>query len=139
MGLMDKTETAANFAPKRAQRLSETKHIRFAAGELAFIEAVAERENSTFSDIVRRMIRSEADLIPMVDDALRPEIQAMNEQLRKVGINLNQAVRAMNEGRVNYQEDLERALIAVGKLVMEQRSDLREALKRPKKLRASSK
>jgi hypothetical protein len=40
---------------------------------------------------------------------------------------------------VNYQEDLERALIAVGKLVMEQRSDLREALKRPKKLRASSK
>lgn len=136
---MKKTKAAANFAPKRAQRLSETKHIRFAAGELAFIEAIAERENSTFSDVVRRMIRSEADLIPMVDNALRPEIQAMNEQLRKVGINLNQAVRAMNEGRVNYQEDLERALIAVGELVMEQRNDLREALKRPKKPRASGK
>ncbi|MCM2458851.1 hypothetical protein HGO37_26070 [Rhizobium sp. CG4] len=136
---MEKTKTAANFAPKRTKRLSETKHIRFAAGELAFIEAIAERENSTFSDVVRRMIRSEADLIPMVDNALRPEIQAMNEQLRKVGINLNQAVRAMNEGRVNYQEDLERALIAVGLLVVEQRNDLREALKRPKKPRASAK
>ncbi len=136
---MEKTKTAEKLAPKRAGRLSETKHIRFAAGELAFIEAIAERENSTFSDVVRRMIRSEADLIPMVDNALRPEIQAMNEQLRKVGINLNQAVRAMNEGRVNYQEDLERALIAVGELVMEQRNDLREALKRPKKPKASGK
>lgn len=136
---MEKTKTAANFAPKRAERLSETKHIRFAAGELAFIEAIAESENSTFSDVVRRIVRSEADLIPMVDSALRPEIQAMNEQLRKVGINLNQAVRAMNEGRVNYQEDLERALIAVGRLVVEQRNDLREALKRPKKPKASGK
>lgn len=136
---MKKTKAAEKLAPKRAGRLSETKHIRFAAGELAFIEAIAERENSTFSDVVRRMIRSEADLMPMVDNALRPEIQAMNEQLRKVGINLNQAVRAMNEGRVNYQEDLERALIAVGELVMEQRNDLREALKRPKKPKASGK
>lgn len=132
---MKTTNIAGDFAAKKSERLSETKHIRFASSELAFIEAVAEREKSTFSDVVRRTIRAEADLIPMVDAALKPEIQKMNEQLRKIGINLNQAVRAMNEGRVNYQEDLERALLAVGKLVMEQRTDLREALKTSKKPR----
>lgn len=126
---METMKTAGKFTSKRSERLSETKHIRFAASELEFIEDVAKRENSTFSDVVRRSIRVQADLIPTVDSALKPEIQKMNEQLRKVGINLNQAVRAMNEGRVNYEEDLERALIAVGKLVMEQRTDLREAIK----------
>lgn len=126
---METMKTEGKFASKRAERLSETKHIRFAASELQFIEDVAKRENSTFSDVVRRSIRAEANLVPIVDGALKTEIQEMNEQLRKVGINLNQAVRAMNEGRVTYQEDLERALVAVGKLVMEQRTDLREALK----------
>lgn len=124
---------------RRPKRLSEVRRLRFAEGELAHIDAIAERENMTFSDVVRRIVRADADLFPIVDPALKPEIQKMNEQLRKVGVNLNQAVRAMNEGRVNYEEDLEHALIAVGKLVMEQQAHLREALKTSRKRKVARK
>lgn len=124
------TEGSSTDAGKN---LSEVRRLRFAAGELEFIDATAKRDNTTFSAVVRRIIRAEAGLVPIVDEALRPEISAMNEQLRKIGINLNQAVRAMNEGRVNYEADLERALIAVGELVVQQRVDLREVLKTPRR------
>lgn len=124
------TERSSTNAGKN---LSEVRRLRFAAGELEFIDAAAKRDNTTFSAVVRRIIRAEAGLVPTVDAGVRPEISAMNEQLRKIGINLNQAVRAMNEGRVNYEADLERALIAVGELVVQQRMHLREALKTPRR------
>ncbi|ESY78521.1 hypothetical protein X739_31615 [Mesorhizobium sp. LNHC220B00] len=49
----------------------------------------------------------------------------MTDQLRRVGVNFNQAVRTMSDGRVPYDEDLEQALIAVGELVRQFREELK--------------
>ena len=55
----------------------------------------------------------------------QPRRAHLADQLRRVGLNFNQAVRAMNEGRVAYDEDLENALIAVGDLVRQFREELK--------------
>lgn len=117
----------AHKAPmKSASRgYGEVAHIRFSADELASLKAIAERERVTVSEVVRRLVRAEAGDLPVATEALRPAIVEMTDQLRRVGINFNQAVRAMNEGRVGHDEDLERALIAVGDLVRQFREELK--------------
>ena len=48
-----------------------------------------------------------------VADVDRPAIQWLQDQLRKIGGNLNQAVRAMNDGRVGYEPALAKSLTAL--------------------------
>ncbi|WP_376706207.1 hypothetical protein RQ479_31850 (plasmid) [Mesorhizobium sp. ISC25] len=100
-------------------------HIRFSADELVGLKAIAERDGVTVSEVVRRLVRAEAGRLPVASEALRPAIVDMTDQLRRVGINFNQAVRAMNDGRVAQDEDLEQALIAVGDLVRQFREELK--------------
>jgi hypothetical protein len=100
-------------------------HVRFSSEEMASLKAIAQRENVTVSEVVRRLVRAETGHLPVASEALLPAIQDMADQLRRVGLNFNQAVRAMNEGRIPYDEDLERALIAVGDLVRRFREELK--------------
>ncbi|MER9056725.1 hypothetical protein [Mesorhizobium sp. M0910] len=79
----------------------------------------------TVSEVVRRLVRAEAGHLPIASEALRPAIVDMTDQLRRVGVNFNQAVRAMNDRRVAHDEDLEQALIAVGNLVRQFREELK--------------
>lgn len=117
----------AQKAPVKSasRRYSEVTHIRFSADELASLKAVAERDGVTVSEVVRRLVRAEAGHLPVASEALRPAIVEMTDQLRRVGVNFNQAVRAMNDGRVAHDEDLEQALIAVGQLVRQFRDELK--------------
>ncbi len=108
-----------------SRRYGEVTHIRFSADELASLKACAEREGATVSEVVRRLVRAEVGHLPIAPEALRPAILDMTDQLRRVGINFNQAVRAMNDGRVAHDEDLEQALIAVGDLVRQFRDELK--------------
>ncbi|TPM90638.1 plasmid mobilization relaxosome protein MobC [Mesorhizobium sp. B2-1-3A] len=108
-----------------SRRYGEVTHIRFSADELAGLKAIAEREGSTISEVVRRLVRAEAGHLPVASEALRPAIVDMTDQLRRVGVNFNQVVRAMNDGRVAHDEDLEEALIAVGELVRQFREELK--------------
>ncbi|RUX19855.1 hypothetical protein EOA13_37500 [Mesorhizobium sp. M7A.F.Ca.US.011.01.1.1] len=110
---------------KASQRYGEVTHIRFSADELARLKAIAERDGVTVSEVVRRLVRAEAGHLPIASEALRPAIVEMTDQLRRVGINFNQAVRAMNDGRVAHDKDLEQALIAVGDLVRQFREELK--------------
>lgn len=104
---------------------SEVAHIRFSADEMTSLKAIAERESVTVSEVVRRLVRAESGHLPVATEDLRPAIVDMSDQLRRVGVNFNQAVRAMNEGRTGHDEDLERALIAVGDLVRQFREELK--------------
>lgn len=117
----------AEKAPETSasRRYGEVVHIRFSADELANLRAIAERESVTISEVVRRLVRAETGRLPVATEALRPAIVDMTDQLRRVGVNFNQAVRAMNEGRTGHDEDLERALIAVGDLVRRFREELK--------------
>ncbi len=108
-----------------ARRYGAVTHVRFSAEELASLKAIAEREGVTVSEVIRRLVRAETGHLPVASEALLPGILDMTDQLRRVGLNFNQAVRAMNEGRVPYDEDLERALIAVGDLVRQFREELK--------------
>ena len=101
-------------AKSASRRYGEVTHIRFSADELASLKAIAERDGVTVSEVVRRLVRADAGHLPIASEALRPAIVEITDQLRRVGINFNQAVRAMNDGRVAHDEDLEQALIAVG-------------------------
>ncbi|PBB41161.1 hypothetical protein CK222_23605 [Mesorhizobium sp. WSM3866] len=118
----DAQKTAVKSA---SRRYGEVTHIRFSASELAGLKAFAERDDATVSEIVRRLVRAEAGHLPIASEALRPAIEDMTDQLRRVGVNFNQAVRAMNDGRVAPDEDLEQALIAVGDLVRQFRDELK--------------
>lgn len=108
-----------------SRRYGEVTHIRFSADEQARLKAVAERDGVTVSEVVRRLVRAEAGHLPIASEGLRPAIVDMTDQLRRVGVNFNQAVRAMNDGRVAHDEDLEQALIAVGDLVRQFREELK--------------
>ncbi len=118
-----------------SRRYDEVLHVRFSAVELERLRAMADRESVTVSEVVRRLVRTEAGFLPAATDELRPSIEEATDQLRRVGVNFNQAVRAMNEGRVPYDEDLERALIAVGELVRRFRQELKAMTARPRKPR----
>lgn len=120
-------DTDAQKTPVKSasRRYGEVVHIRFSADELVSLKAIAERESVTVSEVVRRLVRAETGHLPVATEALRPAIVDMADQLRRVGVNFNQAVRAMNEGRVGHDEDLERALIAVGDLVRQFREELK--------------
>lgn len=107
--------------------------MRFSSVELERLRAIADGESVTVSEVVRRFVRTEAGFLPAATGELRPAIEVATDQLRRVGVNFNQAVRAMNEGRVAYDEDLERALIAVGELVRRFREELKAMIARPRK------
>jgi predicted DNA-binding ribbon-helix-helix protein len=113
--------------PERSatRRYGEVTHIRFSTDELASLKGIAQRDGVTVSEVVRRLVRADAGYLPVATEALRPAIVDMTDQLRRVGINFNQAVRAMNESRAGHDEDLERALIAVGDLVRQFREELK--------------
>jgi len=118
-----------------AKRYGEVAHVRLTDEEMAHLKAMAEAQSSTVSDIIRRLVRAEIGYLPVADASLRPAIEGAADQLRRVGVNFNQAVRAMNEGRVPYDEDLERALIAVGELVRRFRAELKAMIVRPRRSR----
>ena len=120
---------------KASRRYGEVTHIRFSADELASLKAIAGRDGVTVSEVVRRLVRAEVGHLPIASDALRPAIVDMTGQLRRVGINFNQAVRAMNDGQVAHDEDLEQALIAVGDLVRQFREELKAMTVEPRKAR----
>jgi predicted DNA-binding ribbon-helix-helix protein len=127
----------AQKAPRKnaSRRYGEVTHIRFSADELASLKAIAQREGVTISEVVRRLVRAETGHLPVATEDLRPAIVDMTDQLRRVGVNFNQAVRVMNDGRAGYDEVLERALIAVGDLVRQFREELKAMTVVPRKAR----
>lgn len=76
------------------------------------------------SAAIRLLIRDRAGLslpVAAVDAAALSEIA---DQLRRVGVNLNQAVRAMNEGRIAYEPRLADALTLLSETLFELRRDV---------------
>ncbi|WP_075293089.1 hypothetical protein [Pararhizobium arenae] len=66
--------------------------------------------NRTASDVIRLLLRERAGLPLPVGPAEALVLRGLNEELRRISINLNRAVRAMNEGRVGYEPHLDAAL-----------------------------
>lgn len=99
--------------PRTRSTYGETVHFRVTAEEKAALGMVSKREGIAESEVIRRLLRAESGLALPVATIDRAAVEALEEQLRKVGGNLNQAVRAMNGGRVGYEPALAKSLAAL--------------------------
>ena len=88
---------------------SEVVRVRLRPEERQALAALC-GENRTASEVIRLLFRDQAGLPLPVGPAEAAALRGTNEELRRIGINLNQAVRAMNEGRVGYEAHLDAAL-----------------------------
>jgi hypothetical protein len=88
---------------------SEVVRVRLKPEERHALAALC-GDGRTASDVIRLLFRDQAGLPLPVGPAEAEMLRGTNEELRRVGISLNQAVRAMNEGRVGYEPHLDTAL-----------------------------
>lgn len=102
---------------------SEVVRVRLQPEEREALAALC-GENRTASDVIRLLFRDQAGLALPVGPAEADALRGTNEELRRIGINLNQAVRAMNEGRVGYEPHLDAALRYLLEGVLRLRADI---------------
>lgn len=95
---------------------------------------VAAAHGLTPSEAIRRLVRGVTGLPLAADSRLKPSIEALVEQLRRAGVNLNQAVRAMHEGRAGFDQDLARTLTALIVAVEGSRRAYGEIIREPRRL-----
>ena len=120
---------------KKPVARSATIQARVTPDELAALTGVAAANGVTTSEIVRRLVRSVAGLPVTVDPELRPLVEELVDQFRRVGVNLNQAVRAMNEGRVDYEPALAAVLNDLLTATEGARAAYREFVRPPRRIR----
>jgi hypothetical protein len=89
--------------------------VRLSAAEAAGLATAGQALALTPSETVRRLVRAVTGLPLAADGSLAPAVEALADQLRRIGVNLNQVVRAMHEGRAGVQDEL---LVAVEQLML---------------------
>ena len=114
---------SGNLASGKEKMRSEVVRVRLQPEEREAL-AVLCGENRTASDVIRLLFRDQAGLPLPVGPAEAEALRGTNEELRRIGINLNQAVRAMNEGRVGYEPHLDAALRKLANGVFRLRADV---------------
>jgi ABC-type transport system substrate-binding protein len=85
------------------------KLIRLDEDDAALLDRLVEETGLSQSVIYRRLIRS----IAVGDPFDQRAAQAIEQQLRKIGVNLNQVARRYNSGQVVQDEELAMALETV--------------------------
>ena len=116
---------------------SEVVRVRLQPEERQALAALC-GESRTASDVIRLLFREQAGLPLPVGPAEADALRGTNEELRRIGINLNQAVRAMNEGRVGYEPQLDAALRKLANGVFRLRADVDLMLRISRKERKGS-
>jgi len=114
---------SGNLASGKETMRSEVVRVRLQPEERDALTALCE-EGRTASDVIRQLFRDRAGLPLPVGPAEAEALRGANEELRRIGINLNQAVRAMNEGRVGYEPHLDAALRKLANGVFRLRADV---------------
>jgi len=114
---------SGNLASGRKAMRSEVVRVRLRPEER---QALADLcgEDRTASDVIRLLFRDRAGLPLPVGPVEADALRATNEELRRIGINLNQAVRGINEGRVGYEPHLDAALRSLLEGVFRLRADV---------------
>lgn len=102
---------------------SEVVRVRLRPEEREALAGIC-GEDRTASDVIRLLFRDQAGLPLPVAPAEADALRGTNEELRRIGIDLNRAVRAMNEGRVGYEPHLDAALRRLLEGVFRLRADV---------------
>lgn len=74
-------------------------HVRVSASEYEAVDALAERLELTTSSLVRMLILEGAEVSPILSDEERVLMLALRDEIRAIGVNLNQVARALNAQR----------------------------------------
>ena len=128
---------SGNLASGKEDMRSEVVRVRLQPEERQALAALC-GESRTASDVIRLLFREQAGLPLPVGPAEADALRGTNEELRRIGINLNQAVRAMNEGRVGYEPHLDAALRKLANGVFRLRADVDLMLRISRKERKGS-
>ena len=125
---------SGNLASGKEDMRSEVVRVRLQPEERQALAALC-GESRTASDVIRLLFREQVGLPLPVGPAEAEALRGTNEELRRIGINLNQAVRAMNEGRVGYEPHLDAALRKLANGVFRLRADVDLMLRISRKAR----
>lgn len=105
------TGGAAKAGRKKATTgKSRSFKVRVSDAEYDAIQTAAEKAEMTASAFFRSLILDGAGVRPVFNPDDRLALGVLHEDMRKIGINLNQVARALNSGRVIHPEEV---LIAV--------------------------
>lgn len=126
-GQMDEGKFNALLEPAKKDR---TVHVRVTADEHAAIEKAAEDADMTVSSFFRSLLLEGAGVRPMLTGDDRLVMAALLEDMRMIGINLNQVARALNSGRGVHPSELDINLENVQRVQAAVMSELRALTRR---------
>lgn len=99
-------------------------HLRLSSDEFDALHTACQSTNLSVSEVLRRQARSFAGLGPSFEGEARNLIRGMTEQMRAIGVNINQVARLMNSGRVPPDEDMQASFGMLLELLVEQQEFL---------------
>jgi uncharacterized protein (DUF1778 family) len=95
------------------ERHSEQINIPLKPADLAYLQDSAEKAATTITDFVRASALGHEFTVVQTT---APDLETV-EQLRRIGVNLNQIAKAMNQGRTVPPPSLDRVCLALEDLL----------------------
>lgn len=102
-------------------------NVRFSEAEYEALDAAAQKAEMTVSGFFRSLSLEGAGVRPIFNDEDRTILSILHEDMRKIGVNLNQVARSLNAGRVVDPEEIKIALRNVERITDATRQELRHA------------
>ncbi|MBD9524254.1 plasmid mobilization relaxosome protein MobC [Ensifer sp. ENS02] len=117
-------------APLEPVKKDRTLHVRVTDDEHAAIEKAAADAGMTVSSFFRSLNLEGAGVRPILTGEDRLVMAALLEDMRMIGINLNQVARALNSGRGVHPSELDINLENVQRIQAAVMSELRSLARR---------
>lgn len=92
--------------PAKARLLN----VRLTEAEFEAVQSASEEAGMTTSAFFRSLMLEGAGVRPVFNSEDRAALALLHEDMRKIGINLNQVARALNSGRVVDAEEVKIAI-----------------------------
>ncbi|MER8874501.1 MobC family plasmid mobilization relaxosome protein [Mesorhizobium sp. M0814] len=124
---MDDAKFEVRLEPDRKGRMV---HVRVSADEYAAIEKAAEAADMTVSGFFRSLIIEGAGARPFLTEEDRLVMALLLEDMRAIGVNLNQVARALNSGKGVHPSDVDINLGNVQRVQAAVMTELRTLAKR---------
>lgn len=114
----------------RPKRKGRTVHVRVTDDEHAAIEAAAGAAGMTVSAFFRSLLLEGAGVQPMLTEDDRVIFAVLREDMRMIGVNLNQVARALNSGRAVHAGEITISIENVQRVQAAVMSELRQFARR---------
>lgn len=121
---------AISEAMKVAKPKPQTIHSRVSADEYDAIDGAAKSVDMTMSAFFKAVLLQGAGKKPIFNDDDRALLSLMFEDMRMIGINLNQVARALNSGKSVSDSEVRMVVGDVQKMQVAVLSELRRVTKR---------